>query len=299
MYDFLSLADFETSDLVALMDLADALRSAWNANHMPQNLQNKSIAFIWDAEGFRNRAAFELGIAAMGGRSVQIPGRLDVRESIEDIVRYIQNWFHCIVARTQSHDHMKRLAAAASIPVINTRTDFNHPCEVLGDLTFIRTLRPTLSNLKVVFVGEATNLCHPWFEAAARLPIRVTQVCPEGFQINNQYLSKLRMNAEGSMEVSHNLDECIRDADVVYTDCWPKRSTPEEYERIRKLFEPYQITKDILGLAKSDCIFLPCPPVTRGEEVSTDVMQLFGEQVYLAKEYLLHSQNAVLTTLLK
>jgi ornithine carbamoyltransferase len=299
MHDFLSLADLETSDIIALMDMAHALRGAWNASCMPQNLQNKNVAFIWDAEGFRNRVAFELGVAAMGGRAIQIPGSLDVRESIEDVVRYLQNWFHCIVARTQSHDHMKRLAAAASIPVINARTDFNHPCEVLGDLTFIRTKSPTLSKLKVVFVGEATNLCHPWFEAAARLPIKVIQICPEGYQINNQYLSKLRLNATGSMEVSHNLPECIKDADVVYTDCWPKRSTPEEHDRIRKLFEPYQITKDVLKTAKPDCIFLPCPPVTRGEEVSAEVMQLSGQQVFQAKEYLLHAQNAVLTSVLK
>jgi ornithine carbamoyltransferase len=297
--DFLALTDFESLDLVSLMDLADSLRTAWVENRMPQNLQNKNIALLWDAEGFRNRVAFELGIAAMGGRAVQVPGKLDIREPIEDIARYIQNWFHCIVARTQTHDHIRRLAAAANIPVINARTDFNHPCEVLGDLVFIRTVRKTLSNLKVVFVGEATNLCHPWFEAAARLPIRVIQACPEGFQINNKYLAMLRQNAAGTMQVSHDLDESLKDADVIYTDCWPKRSTQDEKEMVRKLFEAYQITKEKLGLAKPDCLFLPCPPVTRGEEVSAEVMELSGQQVYNAKEYLLHAQNAVLTTLLR
>ena len=170
---------------------------------------------------------------------------------------------------------------------------------MLADLVFIRTLKQTLSNLKVVFPGEATTLCHPWFEAVARLPIRLIQICPEGFQVNNHYLSKLRMHSAGLMEVSHNLNECVKDADVVYTDCWPGRSTPVEHERIRKLFEPFQITKDKLELAKPDCIFLPCPPVTRGEGVSAEAMEQSGEQVYRAKEHHLHAQNAVLKALLK
>ena len=117
----------------------------------------------------------------MGGKAVQVPGKLDSKEPIEDVVRYLQNWFHAIVARTETHSHMIRLAKAASVPVINAKTDHNHPCEILADLTYIRAQRGSLDNLKVVFVGEPTNLCHPWFEAAARLPIEVTQVCPKGY----------------------------------------------------------------------------------------------------------------------
>jgi len=294
---FLSLSDFESCEITSMMDLADSLRTSWITNSMPQNLKGKNIALIWDAGGFRNRVAFELGITAMGGRAVQIPGTLDAREPIEDVARYLQNWFNCIVARTQTHDHMKRLAAAAGIPVVNARTNYNHPCEILGDLVYIRSIRRTLSKLKVVFVGENTNLCHPWLEAASRLPIKVIQVCPEGFQVNAKVLAVLRTGAIGEMEVSHNLAESLREADVIYTDCWPKRPTSEESEKVRKEFLPYQITSEMLALAKADHFFLPCPPVTRGEEVSTEVMLSSGKQVYEAKEYLLHAQNAVLTTL--
>jgi ornithine carbamoyltransferase len=56
---------------------------------------------------------------------------------------------------------MQRLAAASGRPVINARTDSNHPCEILGDLADIRTKRGSLKGLKVVFAGESTNLPHP------------------------------------------------------------------------------------------------------------------------------------------
>ena len=230
---------------------------------------------------------------------MQVPGKLDTREPIEDVVRYLGNWFHAIVARTETHEHMQRLAASASIPVINARTDHNHPCEVLGDLGYIRAKRGSLTGLKVVFVGEATNLCHPWFEAAARLPMSVIQVCPKGFEVAPGYLSKLSNGAKGVLSVSNDLESTLRGADVVYTDCWPNRANDEEMASIRDCFLPYQITTSRLQIAGPQCIFLPCPPVTRGEEVSAEVMETSGNSVYAAKEYLLHAQNAVLSTLVR
>ena len=46
-----------------------------------------------------------------------------------------------------------RLAQSAQVPVVNARTPFNHPCEILGDLSYVRTQRGTLEGLRVVFIG--------------------------------------------------------------------------------------------------------------------------------------------------
>ncbi|MBN2391488.1 MAG: ornithine carbamoyltransferase [Anaerolineae bacterium] len=296
--DFLTFLDFTQADLIALLDLADTLRDAWQAKRLPQNLAGKSIALIWDAEGFRNRVSFELGIAAMGGIAVQVPGNLDERESIQDVARYLDNWFDGIVSRARWHSHMLRLAAASQHPVINARTDFNHPCEILGDLAYIRAKRGSLDSLKVVFVGEDTNLCHSWFEAAVRLPIHVVQICPVGYQVSANFIDRIQRDAVGTMAVGQDLDAGLKAADVVYTDCWPHRSRREDHEYIAQQFLPYQITAEKLRLAAPGVFFLPCPPVTRGEEVSEDAMAYLGHQVYEAKDYLLHAQNAVLTALL-
>jgi len=234
---------------------------------------------------------------AMGGRPVLVPGKLDAREPIEDVVRYLQNWFHGIVARTETHEHMRRLAASASIPVINARTNHNHPCEILGDLGYIRAKRGSLRDLKVVFVGEPTHLCHPWFEAAARLPIQVTQVCPKGFEVDAGYLSELTNGAKGALSVSNDLESSLHGADVVYTDCWPQRTNDEEKASIRNCFFPYQITTSRLKWRVLNASFFHVT-VTRGEEVSAEVMETSGKSVYAAKEYLLHAQNAVLSSLL-
>ena len=106
--DFVTFLDFTEPEITDLLDLADTLREAWRLKAMPQPLKGKSLALIWDAEGFRNRVAFELGIASMGGIGVRIPGRLDERESIEDVAAYLSNWFDGIVTRTRTHVHMLR-----------------------------------------------------------------------------------------------------------------------------------------------------------------------------------------------
>jgi ornithine carbamoyltransferase len=296
--DFITFLDYSEKEIYSLLDLADQLRAKYGAREMPRYLANKSVALIWDAEGFRNRVAFELGISAMGGTAVQIPGHLDERESIEDVTNYLNNWFDVIVARTRSHSYMQRLGNAARIPVINARTDYNHPCEILGDLAYIRAHRGSLEGLKVAFVGEATNLCHPWFEAAARLPIRVVQVCPEEYSIDKSLLAELQRGAIGELSVTSDLKLGLQDANVIYTDCWPRRTNQAESQKIERLFIPYQITPEALAMAASDVLFLPCPPVHRGEEVSAEAMESPCCHVYEAKDYLLHAQNAILATLL-
>ncbi len=296
--DFITLLDYSENEFLSLLDLAEELREQRRAGMLPQYLKGKSIALIWDAEGFRNRVAFELGIAALGGIAVQVPGRLDERESIEDVAAYLCNWFEAIVSRARLHSHMERLASAARVPVINARTNYNHPCEILGDLAYIRARRGRLDGLKVAFVGEATNLCHPWFEAAARLPIEVVQVCPPGYSVEESLLNKMKRDSIGKLSVTSDFAGGLKDANVVYTDCWPSHNTDEEYQRIKRLFSPYQITAESLKMAAPDVLFLPCPPVHRGEEVSADAMQSPACCVYAAKEYLLHAQNAVLVHLL-
>lgn len=296
--DFVSLLDWHTADLIDLVKAAQTFRRLWIERNSPPALKGRRIALIWGASGFRNRVSFELGIAELGGVSVEIPGPLDEIERLEDVAKYLGNWFDAIVARTATHNHILRLASSVEIPVINARTPFNHPCEILGDLAYIWNQRGRLSGLRIVFIGAATNLGHSWFEAAARLPISVVQVCPTGYEIEAEFIQRIAAEAEGEVNVSQDMRSAIADADVIYTDCWPAGETDEDRKRIRDLFLPYQVTDEILRAGPQDALFLPCPPVHRGKEVSESAMNWPGCRVYEAKEYLLHAQNALLVALI-
>lgn len=112
------------------------------------------------------------------------------------------------------------------------------------------------------------------------------------------YYRSFNANAIGKITLSNDLDGSIADADLIYTDCWPYIDEPKEKEKIRNLFLPYQITGKHLLKLHSRAMFLPCPPVTRGQEVSEDAMNSEKCMNFIAKEYLLHSQNAIAEILL-
>jgi ornithine carbamoyltransferase len=294
MKDFISLLDYSSDTLTALLDRADELAVLWKTHQMPTCLQHQQVGLWFYGSGFRNRLAFEIGARAMGGQVSYIPGDLGVHEPLEDIGSYLENWYSLLVVRAARHEALVYLAEHTVIPVINARTNIGHPCEIMGDLQFVRCQRGSLDGLKVVFVGEVTNLGMSWLEAGARFPIRVTQVAPEPYLADQALLSRLRTQAAGEIATSADLHTALTGADLVYTDCWPKPGDAVSKDQIRALFLSYQITAQHLNRLHSGAIFLPCPPVTRGEEVSADAMQSPLCLNYPAKNYLLHSQNAIM-----
>lgn len=294
LMNLIALTDFSGDTITRILDRADILSEAWKQNKMPQCLANKQVGLWFYGQGFRNRVAFEIGAKAMGASVAYITGELGIHEPLEDIGHYLDNWFSLLVIRAQSHDDLLALSRDVSIPIINARTNYNHPCEILGDMQFIRKYRGSLEGLNVIFVGEVTNLCMSWFEAAIRLPISVTQVAPVDYLADQKLLDTLNAGARGSISTSTDIAPLLSKADLIYTDCWPHSDNDLDRQRIREQFLPYQITSKHLRALHEKAMFLPCPPVTRGQEVSIDAMESPHCLNYHAKDYLLHSQNAVL-----
>lgn len=71
------------------------------------------------------------------------------------------------MARLFAHSDLLALAGAATVPVVNGLTDYNHPCQVLADaLTIVETLGG-IKNRKVVFVGDGNNMVHSFLRLAS------------------------------------------------------------------------------------------------------------------------------------
>jgi ornithine carbamoyltransferase len=125
----------------------------------------------------------------------------------------------------------------------------------------------------VAVVAPAANILGSWIEAAQVLEIEVVQVFP----------SRWHAEAIGRFRVSEDMAE-LADADVVVTDCWPAGAKVPEY----------RVTARVLDSLRAAAVFIPCPPVTRGEEVSAEAMVHPRCVVVPAKAFLLHAQNALL-----
>jgi len=247
---------------------------------MPQTLRGKRVGIIVDDTGWRNTTAFDLGVKALGGIAVQPPIHFNDGEATADLAGYLDNWFDLLVVRTKELATLKDLALAARAPVINARTKYNHPCETLGDLAYIKAVRGTLDGLKVVGIAPDANIFRSWVEAAKSMAINVVQVYPERWHVSDPAL--INANFEASRDIRH-----VFDADVIITDSWP--TDADERELI-----DYQVSASMLDACKSNAIFLPCPPVARNEEVTADAMEHSACRSRQAKAFLLHAQNALM-----
>lgn len=277
---FIKFDDLPTNAAMSVLERAGILARAFADRRMPQSLQGRRVALIVDDGGWRNTTAFELGVEAMGGVCVQSPIRFKQAETTADIAGYLDNWFDLLIVRTKELATLQTLSACAESPVINARTRVNHPCETLGDLAYIHSVRGGIDGLNVVVIAADGNILRSWVEASQTMPIRVTQVSPEIYHIRDT------VPANPSFAVSTDIRHLL-DADVIVTDAWPDDAGSAG-------MSDFQISASLLDRARPELIFLPCPPVTRGQEVTADAMLHPVCQSLPAKAFLLHAQNALM-----
>jgi len=283
--DFLTLDGMSVTTLEAIARRAIVLAAQWDGRTMPRVLAGQRVGIITDLPGWRNPTALALGATEMGAVCVPVGAPLEGGEAIEDLAGYLDNWFDILAVRTPSLRKLQRLAGLLEAPVLNLRTNDNHPIEALGDLSFALARRGSWEGMRVAVVAPAGNILQSWIEAAAVLPICVTQISHPSFY---------------ATEPTEKLKQCadlapLKEADLVVTDCWPKGASPAQQAHLAGL----QITADVLADCRNDVMFIPCPPVMRGQEVSAEAMADPKCMSRAAKAFLLHVQNAVLETVRK
>lgn len=69
-----------------------------------------------------------------------------------------------------------------------------------------------------------------------------------------------------------NPEEAVADADVVYTDAWSSLGDERKDEERPETFSHYQVSEELMRLAKPRAAFMHCLPAHRGEEVTAEVI---------------------------
>lgn len=279
--DLLSVTDLDANAHEKLALRAIELAGHWRNRTMPQTLAGARIGSIAELPGWRNPTALALGIEAMGGTCITVPAKLEGAETVEDLAGYLDNWFDLMAVRTPRLQRLMDFADALNAPVVNLRTNDNHPCEIIGDLAYVLSLRGSWDGLRVAMVGPRGNIANSWVEASAVLPIKLVHVAPPSLALDLAHKGQ-------KIEMTDDL-EAVKDAHVIVTDCWPSKVSDVERVELAR----HRVDAALLNSCRPDVMFIPCPPVTRGEEVTADVMQHARCVATPAKAFLLHAQNAV------
>ena len=299
---FRSLLDLNPGDLRTIFDLARELKRDPAA--FTQTLKAKAIVLLFEKPSLRTRVSFEIGAARLGAAAVFLDHtneRIGQRECVEDYARNLDRWADAIVARTYAHETINALAASARVPVINALSNARHPCQALADYFTLAERFGDLRGLPIVYIGDGNNVCHSLLLGAGLLGVRLTVVCPPGFEPAAQVVrdaAALASGRGGACAVTHDIASALPGARAVYTDVWTSMGQDAQAQERRGAFRAYQVTQAVMAHAAPDAIFMHCLPAHRGEEVAAAVIDSPVSVVYDQAENRMHTQNALMLRLL-
>ena len=293
---FLTLADWTSAELTALLDLAEEMRAG---RYTKRPLEGKTLAMLFTKSSTRTRVSFEVGMLQLGGHALFLSSR-DVQlgrgEPIADTARVLSRYTNGIVVRMYAHRDIDELARSASVPVINGLTDWLHPCQVLADVMTIRQEYGRLEGVRVAWVGDGNNMANSWIEAAEQFKFTLSLACQERYDPDRRLLARARKVTE--VELVRDPKVSVAGANVVNTDVWASMGQEEEHTRRSRDFAGYKVDGTLMKRADKNAIFLHCLPAHRGEEVTAGVIDGPQSRVWQQAENRLHIQKAILATLM-
>jgi ornithine carbamoyltransferase len=304
MKDFIAIADFPSNEIQGLLDLSTSLKRERQAGGNAPILKGKVLAMIFQKPSLRTRVSFDMAMRQLGGDALYLsPNEIGLgkRESIADIARVLSGYVDILMARVFDHKHVLELARWSSIPVINGLSDYNHPCQALGDALTIIEKFGTLKGLNVTFIGDGNNVAVSLLHICAKLGANFTIAAPEGFDLNPKALEvgkEIAAQSGSQVRTLRDPHEAAKNANVIYTDTWTSMGQEEEAQRREAVFPPFQVNTNLVNEADKDVIVMHCLPAHRGQEITDEVADGPHSALFPQAHNRMHAQKAIVARLL-
>ena len=296
------MLDLSADGLAALLDAALAIKR----DGCGPELAGRTLALVFEKPSLRTRVAFEVAMQRLGGRAVYL-GPADIaaglgdgeREPVRDAARVLARMTQGIAVRTFAQETVEEYARWAGAPVINALSDREHPCQALADLLTLRERFGSLRGLRLAYVGEGNNVARALAFGCALAGAEFRCASPPGYGLGEADLEAARAaGGEGAAAQLDDPHEAVRGAAAVYTDVWA--SMGEEHLLAERLgvFAPYRLDAALLASAPPDALVMHDLPAHRGEEIADEALESPRSVVFDQAENRLHTQQAVLLSLL-
>ena len=304
--DFVSVLDFEPDELERCVSLAARVkRDRALGNHAPtaDALGGAHVALLFEKPSLRTISTFEIAVRELGG-DVITPypvAALSEREPAVDVARNLERWVKFVVMRTYAHSTLLEFAKAApKLHVINALSDTEHPCQALADLQTLKETWGDWAGRTVAFIGDGNNVATSLAQGAVMLGTTFHLASPEGYDLPSDVVEQASRVARHGAKIRLFRDpsEAVKDADAVYTDVWTSMGQEAEAAERKRAFTGYQVTTALMRSARDGAAFMHCLPAHRNEEVATEVFESPASVVFDQAEIRLHSQKALLLTLM-
>ena len=297
--DLLTLSELSSSEFTKLIDESIKFKKELKKNTIKPILKNKTLAMIFQKPSTRTRVSFEVGMFQLGGHSINLPAsdmQLSRGEAIEDTAKTLSRYTDCILARVYEHDTVQKLATHSSVPVINGLSDSFHPCQILADFMTIKEKKRKLKGLKICWIGDGNNVCNSMIYGAALSGMSMSIATPKGYEPDKSVVKEAKKKT--TIELTTDPKKAIKHSDIVVTDTFSSIHNKDP-KRIEKFIPKFQVTSSLMKQSNPDSIFMHCLPAKRGQEVTSEVIDGSQSVVWDEAENRLHSQKALLVSLIR
>jgi len=297
---FLTLVDYSTDEILALLDLAHRLKREKKRGRLRRRFRGRSLALLFEKRSTRTRCAFETAFGEEGGHPVFLSTQdihLGAKESVEDTGRVLGRMFDAIQFRGFKQETAEILARCSGVPVYNGLTDLYHPTQILADLMTCREELGELRGRRLVYLGDGrNNVANSLLVGCARVGMDCVIVAPESLFPDPEHVERCRSLAPGTeLLVTSDVERGVGGADAVYTDVWVSMGEEAKARERLELLRAYQVTPRVMEMTgKADAIFLHCLPAVKGNEVTSAVMEGERSRVWDEAENRKHTIKALM-----
>ena len=302
MRHFLTLKDFTKEEILEIIDIGLAIKKDLKNGVLKKELENQTLAMIFEKSSTRTRVSFETGMFQLGGHALFLSNRdihLGRGEPVKDTSRVISSMCDMVMIRTFEHSMIEEFAENSKVPVINGLTDSYHPVQLLADyMTMVE--HGVNENAVVAYIGDGNNMTNSWLMLSAKLGFELRIATPKGYEVDSVVLEDALALAKESgavIKVMNDPKEAVHNATIVTTDTWASMGQEDEKEQRIKDFNGFMVDSLMMCLAKRDAKFLHCLPAYRGQEVSEEIMDSHSEIIFNEAENRLHAQKGLMVWL--
>jgi len=296
--DLLTLDELTDNELSKIIDEGIKLKKQLKKGVHKPILKNKTLGMIFEKPSTRTRVSFETGMFQLGGHALNLSSsvlQLSRGESIEDTAKTLSRYVDAIMARVYDQKILEILAKNSDVPVINGLSNSFHPCQTLADLMTIKEKKKKLKGLKIAWIGDGNNVCNSLIYGCSKTGISISIATPKGFEPDKTVIKKSKKKI--TIVLTTDPQAAVKNADVVVTDTFTSIHNLDK-KREKKFLPKFQVNQSLMKKAKKNAIFLHCLPAKRGKEVTSSVIDGSQSVVWDQAENRLHSQKALLISLI-
>ena len=206
----------------------------------------------------------------LGGAAVALdPDELRARRvgSLENAARVLSSLGRLLVVGGLEDHDVNRLAAAASVPVVNAFSDRHNPCEALAELATLEQRIGSLQGVRLAYLGQSCNVTHDLMAGAALAGATLWVATPEACQPSpsiTAHASVLAARHGGHLQLTRRPAQAVERADGIVLGPLP---------RSWRNMDP-----GLVASANRDVALLSCSPDGDCEDWPIDTRRLLRDE---------------------